>query len=125
MRKAGGVLTIVGGIIGVVGAISGIIMIVTGADLLVKDEAAFFTFAIVALIVGIVALIGGIYALRARVWGFALAGGIVLIGFGAGVFPGWFGVVGEYIGYAVMGIALTAFGILGTIFIALRKAEFE
>jgi hypothetical protein len=126
MRKAGGVLPIIGGIIGIVIGIGVIIMIVTGAGLIVTPvEAPLIAFAIVALIIGIVALIGGIYALRARVWGFALAGGIVVVGIGAGIIGPFIRVVGEYLTTAITWAPLILIGILGTIFIALRKGEFE
>ena len=129
MRKTGGILTIIGG--GLFGIRIGIGMIeafVTGADIfwMYKDVALVIAFAIVALIVGILALVGGIYALRARVWGLALAGGIVLIvnGAVAGTFA-TMGVFGEDIGLAFSFIPFLIFGISGTIFIALRKGEFE
>jgi hypothetical protein len=126
MRKAGGVLTIIGGVIGINIGIGLIIMIVTGEGMIVTPvEAAFIAFAIVALIVGIVALIGGIYALRARVWGFALAGGIVVIGIGAGIIGPFIRVVGEYLTIAIMWAPLILIGLLGTSFIALRKREFR
>ena len=114
MRKAGGVLTIIGGIIG----------IGMGAVIIGKWSAPLIDFAIVALIVGTVALIGGIYALRAWVWSFAFAGGIAVIGIGVVIIGPWFGVA-EYLDIAAMWAPLTLFGILGTIFIALRKEEFE
>ena len=131
MRKAGGVLTIIGGIIVIVIGIDGLEEIVTGSGVIGKVEAPYIAFLIIALIVGIIALIGGIYALRARVWGFALAGGIVLIGNGAGFIGPWlrvlvgYGQNGLWIGIVFMGVALITLGILGTIFIALRKREFE
>ena len=126
MRKAGGVLTIIGGIMGILIGIIFIIMIVTGEGLIVRPvEAPFMSFAIVALIVGIVALVGGIYALSAKVWGFALAGGIVLVVNGAGIIGPWSKVVGESLVIGFVWFALTALGILGTIFIALRRREFE
>ena len=137
MRKAGGVLTIIGGIMGIVLGIGGVEAFVTGGEIagVVIDiggvEAPLIAFVIVALIIGIVALISGIYALRARVLGFALAGGIVLIVNGAGLIGPWSiktfreAPNGIYIGIVFMGIALIALGILGTIFIALRKREFE
>jgi hypothetical protein len=70
-------------------------------------------------------LIGGIYALRARVWGFALAGGIVLIGIGAVIMGPLMGLFGEYLDLAMSWVPFLIFGIPGTIFIALRKGEFE
>jgi len=131
MRKTGGVLTIIGGIIGIVIGIDGLEEIVTGVGVIGKVEAPYIAFLIIALIVGIIALVGGIYALKARVWGFALAGGIVLIGNGAGFIGPWlrvlvgYGQHGLWIGIVFMGVAFIALGILGTIFIALRKGEFE
>ncbi|MFC2047782.1 hypothetical protein ACFLTK_05890 [Chloroflexota bacterium] len=53
------------------------------------------------LILGILPIIGGVYALQRKLWGLALAGGIVAI------------------------IGQMPFGILSTIFIALAKDEFE
>ena len=53
------------------------------------------------IVLGVVALIGGIMALKAKNWGFCLAAAIL------GIFCG------------------TIFGILGTIFIALRRSEFS
>jgi len=75
--------------------------------------------------VGIVALIGGIYALRARVWGFALAGGIVLIGIGVVIIGPLMGLFGEYLDLAFSFLPFLILGIPGTIFIALRKREFR
>ena len=127
MRKAGGVLTIIGGITGIVLGRSGVEAFVTGGEIvgIVIDiggvEAPFIAFIIVALIVGIVALIGGIYALRARVWGLALAGGIVLIPIGA-VLIGGDGA--QFVFLAFWGFPFLTLGTLGTIFIALRKGEF-
>ena len=128
MRKAGGVLTIIGGVIGLILGISGIEAFVTDGEIVgaVIDiggvEAPFIAFIIVALIVGILALVGGIYALKARAWGFALAGGIVLIGIGAVLFGG----DGRQFGFlAFWGFPFLTLGILGPIFIALRKREFE
>ena len=121
MRKAGGILTIIGGVMGIILGISVIEAFVTGADIfrMYKDVALVIAFAIVALV-------GGIYALRARVWSLALAGGIVLIvnGAVAGTFT-TMGVFGEDIGLAFSFIPLLIFGISGTIFVALRKGEFE
>ena len=100
MRKAGGVLTIIGGVLGIgVGA-----FIATMGEL-VEELAGlvWLSGAIGAplIAIGLIALIGGIYALRARAWGFALAGAILAI------------------------ICGGPFGILGTIFVSLRKGEFE
>ena len=129
MRKAGGVLTIIGGII-----VIGIGAVIMGEWLGVFSVMYWFgafgapliAFGIVALIVGIAALIGGIYALRARVWGFALAGGIIVIGIGGVIMSvrEWIMVVSEHFLFPLIAW-LIAFGILGTIFIALRKGEFE
>ena len=91
----------------------------------VKDEALFNAFSIVAFIVGIVALIGGICALRARFWGFAIAGGIVLIGIGVVIIGPLMGLFGEYLDLAFSFFPFLILGIPGTIFIALRKREFE
>ena len=136
MRKAGGVLTIIGGIIVIgIGAVImgewlGVFSVMYwfgafGAPLIAFGIVALIV-GIVALIVGIVALIGGIYALRARVWGFALAGGIIVIGIGGVIMSvrEWIMVVSEHFLFPLIAW-LIAFGILGTIFIALRKGEFE
>ena len=99
MRTAGGVLTIIGGILGI-GA--GAFVATMGEFVEVLSGFMWFGALGAPLIgIGIVALIGGICALRARAWGFALAGAILAI------------------------ITSGIFGILGTIFIALRKWEFE
>ena len=99
MRKAGGIMTIIGGCFGIgVGAFLAAVGSIAGA----LTDMMWFTGIGPGLIgIGIVALIGGIYALKGRVWGFALAGAILAI------------------------ICGGPFGILGTIFIALRKREFS
>ena len=88
-------------------------------------------YVIVALIVGIVALVGGIYALTARVWSFALAGGIVLVVSGVGHIGPWIRFLDPGMNsfapivIGLTGVVFITLGILGTIFIALRKGEFE
>ena len=131
MRKTGGVLTIIGGIIGIIIGISQI----SGVEDIVIDiggvEAPLFAYGIVALIVGIVALVGGIYALTARVWSFALAGGIVLVVSGVGHIGPWMRFLDPGMNsfapivIGLTGVVFITLGILGTIFIALRRREFE
>lgn len=101
MRKAGGILTIIGGCFGIgVGAFLATMGHIADA---LTGMMWFSGYGIGPgfIGIGIVALIGGIYALKSRVWGFALAGAILAI------------------------ICGGPFGVLGTIFIALRKRDFS
>ena len=101
MRKAGGILTIIGGCFGIA---MGALLAVAGQLANALSGLTWFSGYGIGpgfIGIGIVALIGGIYALKSRVWGFALAGAILAI------------------------ICGGPFGVLGTIFIALRKREFS
>lgn len=99
MLKAGGILTIIGACIGIgVGALVATLGDLAGA---ITGLAWFGGLIGAPLIgIGIVSLIGGIFALRRRAWWFALTGAILAI-FCGGIF-----------------------GILGTIFVSLRRGEF-
>ncbi len=98
MVKAAGILTIIGGSIGIgIGAFVATIGELAGA---LTGLAWFGAIGAPLIGIGIVALIGGIFALRRKVWGFALTGAILAI------------------------ICGGPFGILATIFLAIRKREF-
>ena len=99
MRKAGGILTIIGGCIGI--GLGAAIISFGEISGMLKGLMWFGAIGGPLIGIGIVALIGGTYALRARAWGFALAGAILAI------------------------ITGGPFGVLSTIFIAVRKGEFE
>jgi len=99
MRKWGGILSIIGGCVGI-----GLGAFVLGLGELSGMMRGFVWFGAIGapyIILGIVAIISGIYAIRGKIWGFALTGAILAI------------------------ICGGIFGVLATIFIALRKNEFS
>ena len=99
MRKWGGILSIIGGCIGIG---MGAMILFWGSMGDVMSGFLWFGVAGIPLIVfGIIAIIGGIYAVQAKAWVFALIGAILAI------------------------ICGGIFGVLATIFIALRKNEFS
>jgi hypothetical protein len=101
LLTAGGLLTLIAGVIGLV---SGIYIVATGTAGTVPGISSVsgveLAVGIISIILGAVAIYGGINALRVKSWGWAMAGGVC-------------GLLSSFI-----------FGILGLIFIALRRRDF-
>ena len=102
LLTAGGILTIIAGASGIIGGIVIAVYKTTGAVVpgvgtLTGGELAA---AIISIILGAIAIYGGVNALKVKSWGWAMAGGI------CGLFSSFI------------------FGILGLIFIALRRRDF-
>ena len=105
--RLGGVLTLVAGIVGLV---SGLMFMLTGANI---EIALTFPTTITALnglptlILGIIGLAGGAVAMRKKAFGFAIAGAVLSI-----------------VATINLGVVIIL-GILGVIFIAIGKSEFD
>lgn len=105
--RLGGVLTLVAGIVGLV---SGLMFMLTGSNI---EIALAFPVTITALdglptlILGIIGLAGGAVAMRKKAFGFAIAGAVLSI-----------------VATLNLGIVIIL-GILGVIFIAMGKSEFD
>ena len=99
MRKRGGILNIIGGCVGI--GIGAMVLSWGGLSGVMSGFVWFGAIGVPYIVLGVIAIIGGIYALQAKMWVFSLISAILCIVCGG------------------------IFGVLATIFIALRKSEFS